>query len=403
MGKSKRVALGMSGGVDSSVSVEILKRAGYDVVGVTCVFQEGESSYAASRDAADVCRRMGVFHVVRDCTALFDEQVVRPFVQGYASGLTPSPCVGCNANAKFPSLLAAADDLGCDLVATGHYARIVRLRETEPEQEPKSKSVSGSGPAPEQEQEQESKQKQEQKQKQKQKQEQEQEQEQKPAPQRYAVMAALDARKDQSYMLAMLTQEQLSRIVFPLGAMTKAEVRIIATDLGLEVADKPESQDVCFIDGDYRPFLHARGFTDVPGPIVNGRGKVLGHHEGLSNYTVGQRKGIGVSGPEPYYVVGKRVEDHALVVGCASEAKISAVVVENANWQAVPSLAKPCEAMVKLRYRSASAACVIEPLGNGHVLVRLRSPQPTTAPGQYAVFYMGATVLGGGMIEEVRA
>lgn len=383
MGKSKRVALGMSGGVDSSVSVEILKRAGYDVVGVTCVFQEGESSYAAARDAADVCRRMGVFHVVRDCTALFDEQVVRPFVQGYASGLTPSPCVGCNANAKFPSLLAAADDLGCDLVATGHYARIVRLRETEPEQEPKSKSVSGSGPAPEQEQE--------------------QEQEQKPAPQRYAVMAALDARKDQSYMLAMLTQEQLSRIVLPLGAMTKAEVRIIATDLGLEVADKPESQDVCFIDGDYRPFLHARGFTDVPGPIVNGRGKVLGHHEGLSNYTVGQRKGIGVSGPEPYYVVGKRVEDHALVVGCASEAKISAVVVENANWQAVPSLAKPCEAMVKLRYRSAPAACVIEPLGNGHVLVRLRSPQPTTAPGQYAVFYMGATVLGGGMIEEVRA
>ena len=348
MGKSKRVALGMSGGVDSSVSVEILKRAGYDVVGVTCVFQEGESSYAAARDAADVCRRMGVFHVVRDCTALFDEQVVRPFVQGYASGLTPSPCVGCNANAKFPSLFAAADDLGCDLVATGHYARIVRLRETEPEQE--------------------------------------QEQEQ-----------------DQSYMLAMLTQEQLSRIVFPLGAMTKAEVRIIATDLGLEVADKPESQDVCFIDGDYRPFLHARGFTDVPGPIVNGRGKVLGHHEGLSNYTVGQRKGIGVSGPEPYYVVGKRVEDHALVVGCASEAKISAVVVENANWQAVPSLAKPCEAMVKLRYRSAPAACVIEPLGNGHVLVRLRSPQPTTAPGQYAVFYMGATVLGGGMIEEVRA
>ena len=383
MGKSKRVALGMSGGVDSSVSVEILKRAGYDVVGVTCVFQEGESSYAAARDAADVCRRMGVFHVVRDCTALFDEQVVRPFVQGYASGLTPSPCVGCNANAKFPSLLAAADDLGCDLVATGHYARIVRLRETEPEQEPKSKSVSGSGPAPEQEQE--------------------QEQKQEPAPERYAVMAALDARKDQSYMLAMLTQEQLSRIVFPLGAMTKAEVRIIATDLGLEVADKPESQDVCFIDGDYRPFLHARGFIDVPGPIVNGRGKVLGHHEGLSNYTVGQRKGIGVSGPEPYYVIGKRVEDHALVVGCASEAKISAVVVENANWQAVPSLAKPCEAMVKLRYRSAPAACVIEPLGNGHVLVRLRSPQPTTAPGQYAVFYMGATVLGGGMIEEVRA
>ncbi len=355
MRERKRVALGMSGGVDSSVSVEILKRAGHDVVGVTCVFQEGESSRAALRDAAKVCERMGISHVLRDCTALFDEKVVRPFLRDYESGLTPSPCVGCNAGAKFPSLLAAADEMGCDWVATGHYARIAQVRESEQARE------------------------------------------------RFAVMTALDVRKDQSYMLAMLTQEQLSRIVFPLGAMTKAEVRVIATDLGLEVADKPESQDVCFTGGDYRPFLRSHGVTDVPGPIVDRAGKVLGRHDGLANFTVGQRKGIGVSGPEPYYVLEKRAGDHALVVGYAHEALISSVVVRDANWQAIADLREPREAMVKLRYRSAPAPCIIEPRENGRVSVRLRSPQPTTAPGQFAVFYVGATVLGGGMIEEVRA
>ena len=177
----------------------------------------------------------------------------------------------------------------------------------------------------------------------------------------------------------------------------------MAADLGLEVADKPESQDVCFIDGDYRPFLQKRGFVDVPGPIVDRAGQVLGEHAGLSGYTVGQRKGIGISGPEPYYVVGKRCADHALVVGTADEARIGGVVVGGMNWQAVTTLDRPGDAMVKLRYRSTPAACIIEPMEDGRVRVRLRSPQPTTAPGQFAVFYLGATVLGGGIIEEVLA
>ena len=353
MGKNRRVALGMSGGVDSSVSVEILKRAGYDVVGVTCVFHEDESSRVAVRDAAKVCERMGISHVAPDCTELFERQVVHPFVHDYANCLTPSPCIGCNVRAKFPSLIAAADKLGCDWVATGHYARIVRADEG--------------------------------------------------AQERFAVARALDARKDQSYMLSLLTQEQLARIVFPLGGMTKTEVRLIAADLGLEVADKPESQDVCFIDGDYRPFLHTHGVEDVPGPIVNRAGEVLGTHDGLANFTVGQRKGIGVSGPVPYYVLEKRAADHALVVGCAEDALICEVVAGPVNWQAVSALQEPCEAMVKLRYRSTPAACIMEPRENGRVLVRLRDAQPTTAPGQYAVFYKGSTVLGGGMIEEVLA
>ena len=213
-------------------------------------------------------------------------------------------------------------------------------------------------------------------------------------------------------MLALLSQEQLSRLVLPLGALTKADARLIARDCGLPAAEAPESQDVCFISGDYRDFLKSRGFRDVPGNIVSVDGAVLGCHSGLSAFTVGQRKGIGVAGPEPYYVVGKRPETHELVVGTAAQARISKAVVANVNWQAFERLDDECEAMVKLRYRSSGAACIITlrrthsnrevSLGSECVDVSLRTPQPTTAPGQYAVFYEGSTVLGGGMIQEVR-
>ena len=260
---ARRVALGMSGGVDSAVSAALLMRAGYEVVGVTCRFTDDAAADRAVGDAAAVCARLGLRHVEWDCAALFESAVVQPFVDAYAAGLTPSPCVGCNACCKLPSLLAAADELGCESVATGHYARIAQLAD--------------SG--------------------------------------RYVVKCALDARKDQSYMLALLSQEQLARLVLPLGGTTKAEVRVLAADLGLPVAEKPESQDVCFIEGDYRAFLRARGVDDRPGTIVDCAGAVLGRHDGLANYTVGQRKGIGVAAPEPYYVVAKRPETCELVVG----------------------------------------------------------------------------------------
>lgn len=344
-----RIALGMSGGVDSAVSAALLQRAGYEVVGVTCRFRDNAATEQAVADAAAVCAQLGIPHVVAGCVETFEECVVEPFVASYAAGLTPSPCVGCNARCKVPTLLAVADERGCDRVATGHYARIARLSDTG----------------------------------------------------RFGVLTALDARKDQSYMLSLLSQEQLARLVLPLGAMTKAEVRIIAADLGLAVAEKAESQDNCFIDGDYRPFLHAHGVQDEPGPIVDGAGAVLGRHEGLANYTVGQRKGIGVAGPEPYYVVEKRPATGELVVGFAQDALIDAVVVGAMNWQAFASLGESYGAMVKLRYRSRPCACIIEPEDNQRVRIALRSPQPTTAPGQYAVLYDGDTVLGGGMIEEV--
>lgn len=347
----RRVALGMSGGVDSAVSAALLMRAGYQVVGVTCRFVDDVAADRATSDAAGVCARLGLPHVERACAGLFEQEVVEPFVRDYAGGLTPSPCVGCNARCKLPALVEAADELGCEAVATGHYARIVQLAD--------------SG--------------------------------------RFAVKAALDTHKDQSYMLALLSQEQLARLVLPLGAMTKAEVRVLAADLGLAVAEKPESQDVCFAADGYRAFLHERGVVDNPGAIVDRAGNVLGHHEGLSGFTVGQRKGIGVAGPEPYYVVGKRPETSELVVGGADEALIASVRLAQVNWQAFERLEEPRAASVKLRYRSRAVPCIIKPEPGGGVRIVLREAQPTTAPGQFAVLSVGDTVLGGGMIEEVAS
>ena len=348
---ARRVALGMSGGVDSAVSAALLMRAGYEVVGVTCRFTDDAAADRAADDAAAVCARLGLRHVERDCAVLFESAVVQPFVDAYAAGLTPSPCVGCNACCKLPSLLAAADELGCESVATGHYARIAQLADNG----------------------------------------------------RYVVKCALDARKDQSYMLALLSQEQLARLVLPLGGTTKAEVRVLAADLGLPVAEKPESQDVCFIEGDYRAFLRERGVDDPPGAIVDCAGAVLGRHDGLSGFTVGQRKGIGVAAREPYYVVGKRPETGELVVGFADEARISSVLTGPVRWQALACLDGPRAASVKLRYRSRAVPCIIEPEPEGRARAVLREPQPTTAPGQFAVFSVGDTVLGGGMIEEVAS
>ena len=347
-GIAKRVALGMSGGVDSAVSAAVLMRAGYEVVGVTCLFTDDDKSRDAAADAADVCRILGIEHAVWECSAAFEREVIGSFVDDYAHGLTPSPCVSCNARCKIPQLLAAADGLGCAKAATGHYARIARLDETG----------------------------------------------------RFVVKTALDAAKDQSYMLSQLTQEQLSRLVLPLGGATKADVRLLASDLALPVADKPESQDICFIEGDHLTFLEERGVNDEPGKIVDATGNVLGRHAGLFRYTIGQRKGIGIAAPEPYYVIGKRFKQNELVVGFKDEALIGYAKVASPNWQAFEVLAEPLECMVKLRYRSTRVACTVGPCDDGSVDVRLVSPQPTTAPGQHAVFYMGETVLGGGMIEE---
>lgn len=360
MESARRVALGMSGGVDSSVAAVLLQRAGYEVVGVTCVFHNDEATERDIESAQAVCQTLGIDHAVADCSQQFEACVVQPFVSAYAAGLTPSPCMGCNATCKVPALLEVADQLGCEKAATGHYARVAQLTDTG----------------------------------------------------RYVIKSGLDQHKDQSYMLALLSQDQISRLLLPLGAMTKADTRLVAHDCGLAVADAAESQDVCFISGDYRDFLKSRGVNDEPGNIVTMAGEAVGRHSGLFGYTVGQRKGIGVAGPEPYYVVEKRAATQELVIGTAQDARIGAVYVDGLTWQAFPRLEGTRECMVKLRYRSRGVACIITPRRSDFdcknpvrecgVDVILRTPQPTTAPGQYAVFYEGSTVLGGGMIKEVK-
>ncbi len=346
----KRIAMGMSGGLDSSVAVHILQTQGYEVLGVTCVFVEDEGTQSQLADAKAACERFGVEHVVRRSTELFERRVIRPFVDAYASGLTPSPCVGCNSDVKIAELLAVADELGCDFVATGHYARLVHNEE--------------SG--------------------------------------RFAIAVARDATKDQSYMLSCLSQEQLARLVLPLGEMTKAQVREVARGLGMvKLAEKAESQDICFAPCGYRELLARYGVAAAPGPVLLD-GLVVGEHTGLVDYTVGQRKGIGVAGPVPYYVIDKNADTNELRIGTAQEARVSGALVRDVVWQQCSSPSQAIEAQVKLRYRSAACPCIIEPAPNDRVLVKLASAQAATAPGQYAVFYLGSTVLGGGVIEEVH-
>lgn len=346
-----RVVLGMSGGVDSSASAAYLLRAGYDVLGVTCIFT-GACDDASARDAAAVCDELGIRHEVVDARSMFQKHVVEPFICEYAQGRTPSPCVGCNACCKIPVLLNVADELGYEKVATGHYARVVLLKNG-----------------------------------------------------RFAVKRGLDNRKDQSYMLSMLSQDQLARLVLPLGGATKPMVRIDAADMGLPVAEKPESQDICFIDGNYADFLVEHGLVREPGPIVDTTGAVIGRHTGLFDYTIGQRHGIGVSAEKPYYVIGKDASANTLFVGFASDAMIGRVEVDDMNWQAFATLEEPLNCSVRLRYRTGPVGCTVMPLGDSAgaaVSVSLLSPQPTTSPGQYAVFSLGDTVLGGGVIARVQ-
>ena len=345
----KRVALGMSGGVDSAVAAVVLLRAGYEVVGVTCGLLGGDADDRAAADARAVCDAIGIEHVVRRSDSAFRREVSAPFVRAYEEGLTPSPCPVCNARVKLPEIAAAADEAGCDRIATGHYARIARLED--------------SG--------------------------------------RFAVLSALDARKDQSYMLALVGQDLLARLVLPLGGLTKTDVRLMAADLGLPVAAKPDSQDICFAPNGYRELLSPDAPALASGAIVDTAGRVIGRHEGLANYTIGQRKGIGVAGPEPYFVIAKRPAENELVVGFADEAQIGGVIVRDVVWQAYEPPREPLHAMVKLRYRSGAVACIIDAETGNRARVRLASPQPATAPGQVAVFSIGGTVIGGGTIEEV--
>lgn len=365
-----KIAVAMSGGVDSSAAAAMLKEAGHELVGFTMqlwnqrrglsVDEDGEPlpsrccSLDDVYDARRVAEDLGFPFYVLNLEREFERGVVEPFVQSYLEGETPIPCVACNSRLKFASLDRMALSVGCERVATGHYAR-VRCDE---------------------------------------------------ATNRRRLLRGLDARKDQSYFLWELTQDQLSRAVFPLGEMSKPEVREVARRNNLYVAEKRESQEICFVpDGDYAGFieryLEAEGREDerpARGEIVDTEGRVVGQHEGVHRYTVGQRRGLGVSRKLPLYVVRVEPESDRVVVGAADELLSQEFTAAGVNWIAFDDPAEPVRAQVRVRYRHEEAHATVAPLGAGRVRVRFDEPQRAVTPGQAAVFYRGEEVLGGGWI-----
>ena len=352
---ARRILVGLSGGVDSAVAAALLKEQGWEVAGVTLQVWAGPSAVSrgccaleAVEDADAVCEGLGIPYRVVDVRPQFLERVILPFAREYAKGRTPNPCIECNRSVKFHLLLDVAREMGADAVATGHYARIT----------------------------------------------------QDPATGRHVLLKGLDASKDQSYVLYPLTQDHLARIRFPLGSLTKEEVRRRAEALGLPVARKPDSQEICFVPHGGHGELLARLTPQAvrPGPLLNTRGEVLGTHRGLGHYTVGQRRGLGVATGQRQYVVALDPERNAVVVGSEDDLLASGCRVTDLNWIAVPGLEGPCTAWVKYRYATPPAQALLEPEEGGTVRVSFLTPQKAVAPGQAAVFYHGDRVLGGGTI-----
>ncbi|MDQ3684660.1 MAG: tRNA 2-thiouridine(34) synthase MnmA [Acidobacteriota bacterium] len=367
-----KIAVAMSGGVDSSATAAILKEAGHDLVGFTMqlwnqnrglsVDENGDAlpsrccSLDDVYDARRVAEDLGIPFYVLNLERDFERDVVKPFVTSYLEGETPIPCVACNSRLKFASLDRLARSLGCDKVATGHYAR-VRYDE---------------------------------------------------AANRYRLLRGGDLRKDQSYFLWELTQGQLAHAMFPLGEMSKAEVRAAARRHNLAVAEKSESQEICFVpDGDYAGFidryLAAEGVaeqTPEAGEIVNTRGETMGTHGGIHRYTVGQRRGIGIANPLPLYVVQVDAVHNRVVVGESDELLSREFTAAGVNWVAFdePREKESVRADVRVRYRHSPAPATIETLGNGRVRVTFDEAQRAITPGQATVFYRGDEVIGGGWI-----
>lgn len=342
-----RVAVAMSGGVDSSVTAALLKDEGYELFGITMQVLD-DSHRQHIDDAAAVARHLGIPHYVVDLVEPFTKGVKEYFTEEYRSGRTPNPCARCNPLIKFGLLLDKAMELGADFLATGHYARI--------ERQP------GGGSR---------------------------------------LLKGVDSRKDQSYFLFALNQIQLARVLFPLGEMTKPAVRQLAEGYGLPVKDKGESQEICFIpDDDYIRYLEeVGGLEPENGHIINSLGKCLGTHSGIHRYTVGQRKGLGVAFSEPLYVLGVDAVKREVLVGTMPELFCKGLVAGGFNWHCRPA-EFPLAAFCKIRYRHGPVACEISELDDGRVEVRFIEPEKAITPGQAVVLYDGEAVLGGGWIEK---
>lgn len=351
-----RVLVAMSGGVDSSVTATLLQQQGYECVGVTMRLYDSIRidckqptccSLEDAEDARAVATRLGMPFQVLDYRDAFDRQVIRRFVDEYAHGRTPNPCILCNRHLKFDLLFDEADRLGCRYVATGHYARVRR---------------DGAG--------------------------------------RFHLLCGVDARKDQSYVLYTLQQRHLARLLLPLGGLVKSEVRRIAEGNGLVNAQKRESQDICFVpDGDYAAFLQHEGVESAPGDFLDQEGAVVGTHEGVFRYTVGQRKGLGLALGQPVYVTGIDAQANTVTVGPEEALRVDAFEVEDAVWTADTAPAGPVEAQVRIHYHASRVPVRIWPEGT-RARVEALGDIRAAAPGQAAVFYQDDEVLGGGTISR---
>ena len=354
-----RVVAAMSGGVDSSVAAALLARQGHEVIGLSMQLYDHSGSQIDGavqfgscctiddlHDARRVAAQLGIPHYIVNFERQFDETVVSNFVREYTSGRTPIPCVHCNGDLKFATLAARAEGFGAELVATGHYARVER------------------------------------------------------AGAKALLKRGIDPAKDQSYFLFTLTQEQLSHAMFPVGGLDKAAVRALAQELGLSVANKPDSHEICFVaDGDHAGFLESHGAIAAPGTIRDVSGRVVGAHEGVHRFTVGQRKGLGLSSPVRLYVVGIDAAQAAVTVGPREALERLELTASGVNWIAGAPPPAGTRATAQIRYRHREAAATVVPLAGDRLSLTFDEPQHAVAPGQAVVLYDGDVVLGGGWIE----
>jgi tRNA-uridine 2-sulfurtransferase len=369
MNDAQTIAVAMSGGVDSSTVAAMLRAGGHSVIGLTMQLwnqrrlagREGMPESVQGRccslddvyDARGVAQAIGVPYYVVNHEERFEREVVRPFVAEYLSGRTPIPCSLCNNHLKFDQLLTVARQIGAETLATGHYARVEFDEE--------------SG--------------------------------------RWLLKRPTDLAKDQTYFLFGLTQEQLSHTIFPLGSMTKPQVRDLARKLGLALAEKPDSQEICFVPGgDYKRFLDAylaeqgESLPDTSGELVTSSGEVIGEHQGIHNFTVGQRKGLGVATGSPLYVIQINGEKGQVVVGKDEDLYTRTLRARRVNLISVRDLEKPMRVSVKIRHRHEPAPATLEKAGDDEILVTFDQPQRAVTPGQASVFYDADVVVGGGWI-----